>query len=86
MMKKSILLAAAIILTTTTVACKRKRNCICTKHYIGYDTTWTSVHGDTIFKDGKKDARALCDGLDGEVMTFLTETYWLDCELEKDMD
>lgn len=85
-MRKSIVIASVLLMVVTVVGCKRKRNCICTKHYIGYDTTWTAFHGDTIFKDGKKDARALCDGLDGEVMTFLTETYWLECQLEKDID
>ncbi len=85
-MKKTLVISLLALLAVATVSCSRKRNCICTQHYEGAATSWDSLYGDTIFKESKKQARALCDGLDGEVQFILTEKYWLDCELEKDME
>ena len=81
-MKIATSLIFAVLLAGAFISCKKNHTCTCTEHYEGADSSWTQMYGDTIFKASEKKAEDLCNGLDGEPQTILTETYWLDCELK----
>jgi len=78
---KTLLLVGGIF-SMTLVSCKKDLTCECTENYEGASTSWSKFYSDTVITYSKKKGEEACDELDGEMQTYGTESYWLDCELK----